>query len=192
MTIKVVDSTFVSAAISEIKSVDFLKVSCDIYRFFATDEVYEETTKGFNLKRVEKAFENIEIDNIVNRELISFLRNRYPYLHQGELSSFVLAICKHNMEDEKCYYITDDKKMRETIEDILKDDYIKNQVGMNMNDFNYTGTVGLIRRLGEKRILSREDLRKIVEDLRDSTFRVTDTVLELIEEVYNENICKSS
>jgi predicted nucleic acid-binding protein len=192
MTVKIADNTLISAAINEIKSIDILEVCCGIYRFFATSEVYKETAEGFDTKKVEKVFKNIEIDNTVNQELVSFLGNRYPYLHQGELSSFVLAIYKHNSEDEKCYYVTDDRKMRETIENILEDDHIRNQIGMNMDDFNYTGTVGLIRRLGKKRVLSKGDLNKIAEDLRYSSFRVTDTILESIEEIYNENICENS
>jgi predicted nucleic acid-binding protein len=183
LTTKIVDNTVISASIREINSIDLIEVCSSNYYISTTVEVFNETRKGFNKTLIDRIYASIELYELKNKDyedLLNWFEVRYPYLHIGEVSSFLLAVLEYAIKSKKYYYITDDNKMKKTIKFLLKDERLIEKLGTRLNKFNITGTIGLIIRLKERGLVSRNEMENIIKDLNSSSFYITS---ELIEEL---------
>lgn len=180
-TTKIIDNTVVSAFINEILCIDMFEICCKEYHFSTSIEVYYESKRGFSGVDLNKIDKRIEIvskkGDFKYEEIIAYLKNRYPYLHEGELSSFLIALLDYEMVGKKYYYITDDGEMKKRVPEILNSQQIIKLLKGEVTNFYMTGTIGLIRRICQKGYLSQGDIDKIVLDLRNSTFYMTDKLL---------------
>ncbi|MDK2891414.1 MAG: hypothetical protein PWR21_2046 [Methanoculleus sp.] len=178
-TTKILDNTVISAAINEIKAVDLLSICNENYAMVTSMEVFHEACGG-SRHRVTKEYQ-IEIRDKAKdqkfTQIISYLCDRYPYLHEGELSAFTLALLDYACSGESYFFVTDDRTMRRRIDEIIASPQITNVCQMQIQNFNHTGTIGLIRRLYQKRCLSNEEIDEIIANLRESTFYITEELL---------------
>jgi predicted nucleic acid-binding protein len=184
-TSKILDNTVISAFINEIKSIELLDIFQSEYYLVTTDCIHKETLAGFSEEVVTKIYKNIGVFRKDNdkkyNQALDYLKDRYPYLHEGELSAFLLALFDYELIGVPYYFVTDDRKMREKICEITSSNTFLKLIGREIYDFHFTGTIGLIKRLCQKGFLSEEDIRLIVFDLKTSSFRISDKLIgELI------------
>ena len=184
VTTKIIDNTFISAIIKEIKSVDLLSKCLVKYDLITSLEVYKETKEGFDSHTIHKFYEKIKTVKIDNKDfyfsLMEYLKKRYPYLHKGEISTFLIALLNYELKNKNYYYVTDDGGMRKAVSKILKDKMFINLLKTEIIKFNLTGTIGLIKRLYDHKILSDDELSIIIDDLRNSTFYITEDLIDFL------------
>lgn len=181
MTLKIVDNTFISACLGEIECLNLLDISTNHYNVSTTPEVYVETIEGFEKDFVSKAYAKINIDPVDHEkydDLKEWLEKRYPQIHSGEISTFLLALLNHALDENEYYYITDDRKMKETIDKLNSDKEFMNKLGsdFDMSTFNVAGTIGFIRRLIEKKTISEDFIEPIIEDMDNNGFYIDEKI----------------
>jgi len=182
LTSKIVDNTFISACIYEINCVDILKISSLQYNFITSEIVQIETNNSdFDIELVNDAYEiisSISLNHDKYDKLKKYLINRYPGLHEGEISTFLLTLLEYALNDSRYYYITDDSLMKKTILNLNKDEIFLSILGetFDFESFNVTGTVGFIRRLIDNQYLHEEYVENILTDLEKNGFYLDRTV----------------
>ena len=181
---KILDNTFISLCISDITSVDLLEILNPFYYLTTSHDVYEETLKGFDVGVVEKAYQKIRLANIDNskyNDILNWLEARFPYLHKGELSSFLLALLEYEIIDKKYCYITDDKKMRKTVkEKVFNELFLLEKLPKKIINFNMIGSIGLIKKIYDNKIIDNVIKANIKNDLRNSSFYLSPKLLDEI------------
>ncbi|WP_081604673.1 DUF3368 domain-containing protein [Methanocaldococcus villosus] len=67
---------------------------------------------------------------------------------------------------------------------MLNDPVLKSKLKnpINPENFNITGTIGLILRLKYRGLISKEEAKKIADDLENSSFGVTPELLKKLRE----------
>ncbi|XRO75084.1 DUF3368 domain-containing protein [Methanocaldococcus sp. 28A] len=187
ITVKILDNTVISASLKEIKTINLIERCLKRYKLVTSEYVFVETLKGFSNPTIENCYSDIEVHEI-NEEMFNFLldylERRFPYLHRGELSSFLVALLKYAENGKSYYYVTDDRRMRDTISKILNDPIVKSKLKnpITPENFNLTGTIGLLLRLKYRGLISKEEAKKIADDLENSSFRVTPELLKKLRE----------
>ncbi len=181
MTFKIVDNTFISACMGEIECVDLLDVSSQHYDIITSHVIYGETIDGFAEDMVNDAYDSInlaEINHAQYEDLKEWLINRYPKLHEGEITAFLLALLNYAIKDIDYYYVTDDNLMKNIIRNLHNDHIFMSKLGMNfdMKNFNVTGTVGFTRRLIDKGHLNDDYIEPIILDMDKNGFYLNETV----------------
>lgn len=181
MTIKIVDNTFISACLGEIKCIDLLNVSSSHYNFSTTPEVRNETKEGFDSKIVYIAYKTIDVNLLRHHQysdLKNWLEKRYLDIDTGEISSFLLALLDYALPGENYYYITDDQKMKNVIKKLNNDEIFMEKLGsyFDMTNFNVTGTIGFIRRLMDKKIVSEIHIEPLIKDFQDNGFYIDENI----------------
>jgi predicted nucleic acid-binding protein len=175
---KILDATTLSAFIFEIKGLDLLTKSSKLYDLTTSQQVIEEISVNGKYPRMETIKRLVQIYelNPDAKKLLDHLELRFPALHRGELSSFIIAALEFSVKGIPCYYVTDDKAMRKSIGKILQDGLFINIVGKPLEIKN-TGTIGLLIHLSERSCLDKEEMTKVAHDLENSTFRCPPTLL---------------
>ncbi|GLI11559.1 hypothetical protein MARBORIA2_06490 [Methanobrevibacter arboriphilus] len=182
LTSKIVDNTFISACIYEINSVDILKTSSLQYNFITSEIVQIETNDGdFDIDLVNDAYGIISPVNLNHDkydELREYLLNRYPKLHDGEVSAFLLALLEYGINGLKYYYITDDAIMKKTILNLNNDEQFLSMLeeSFDFENFNVTGTIGFIRRLIDNKYLDEKHIEDILIDLENNGFYLNEKI----------------
>lgn len=185
MTVKIIDNTVISASINEIRTINLIQLCSTQYDISTTSHVFTEAKNGFSKEVIEELSNYISVSNGMNQkfeEVLNWLEQRFPYLHRGELSTFLMAILNYSQANKKYYYVTDDRRMRKTIPKIIHNQHFISMCGKQESEFNVTGTIGLIKRLHEKGTLTDEQIEEIINDLKDSTFYITQSVLNFLRE----------
>lgn len=176
------DNTFISACIYEINSVDILKTSSLQYNFITSEIVQIETNDGdFDIDLVNDAYGIISPVNLNHDkydELREYLLNRYPKLHDGEVSAFLLALLEYGINGLKYYYITDDAIMKKTILNLNNDEQFLSMLeeSFDFENFNVTGTIGFIRRLIDNKYLDEKHIEDILIDLENNGFYLNEKI----------------
>ncbi len=187
VTTKILDNSFISACITDIKSHNLVELCDKCYNLMTSHSVYEESIqlKGQLIDKqiIDEYYGMISILNMdydqKYNDLLDYLQNRYPYLHKGELSTYLISLI-HFTDEEKLYFITDDMQFRRKIPMIKNDKLFAKKFGREIQDINVSGTIGIIRRLFERDILTSEDLEQIIENLRNGSFYLTDNLIEYL------------
>lgn len=186
VTTKILDNTVIIASLKEIKCIDLIKKCSERYKMCTTIEVMEECKEGFENTTFQKYRDLINIQNLTtNKEyaaIAEYLLERYPYLHIGEISSFLLALLKYELNNISYYFVTDDNKMRKVVANIHKDTLLSAKLEYDISSFNITGTIGLIKRMYERGVISKEDVKKIIDDLKNSTFYITPELIKYLRD----------
>ncbi len=184
MTTKIFDNTVISSSINEIESINLIEKCLERYSIVTSIEVYEETKKGFP-EQSKESYKKISIfdlkDNKLFAILIEYLSDRYPYLHKGELSSFLVSLIEYEMKDKEYYFVTDDNRMRKAISKIFEDNLFVSKLTHKPLKFNMTGTVGLLKRLCQRNILTKKDVEKVIADLENSSFYITPELIKYLK-----------
>ena len=181
ITTKILDNTVISAFINEIPSIKILDICVRQYDLVTTSCVYDETSKAVEKEMLIDNYKNISIIKKNGEEnydaALEYLMNRYPYLHEGELSVFLIALLDFEGHKKPYCFVTDDGKMRKNAREIISSDDFINIIGVKTHDFRMTGTIGLIKRLYEKGCLSQHEANEIASDLQSSTFRAPESLI---------------
>lgn len=179
--VKILDATAISAFLYEIRSVDVIDRCRTVYELVTSREVVEEVMRYQRSTSVSRMslFGTAESLNSKELALMNYLEVRYPALHRGELSSFIIAI-RYAKAEKSYYFITDDKAMRNSIEKILRDEQVIEMAGAKII-IKATGTIGLIIHLGEKGCLRKDERESIADDLLTSTFRCTPWLIQQLK-----------
>jgi len=179
--VKILDATTISAFLYEIRSVDIIDRCRTVYELVTSREVVEEVMRyqrSTNVSRMS-SFGTAEALTSEEIALMNYLEVRYPALHRGELSSFIIAI-RYAKAEKSHYFITDDKAMRNSIEKILRDEQVIEMAGAKII-IKATGTIGLIIHLGEKGCLRKDERESIADDLSTSTFHCTPWLIQQLK-----------
>lgn len=192
ITTKVLDNSFISACITDIKSHNLIDICDGCYQLISSPSVYEESKqlKGqfiddelIDEKIIEQYYGKIEISDMSKNpkynELLDYLQNRYPYLHKGELSTYLIALI-NSLNGDHYYFITDDMQFRRKIPTIKNDPIFVEKLGNEVLDLNISGTVGIVRRLYEKNLLTPGNIEEIINDLKSGSFYLTDDLIEYL------------
>ncbi len=183
-TVKILDNTVISASLREIVSINLLERCSQRYDIVTSQEVYEEAKRGFTDKTLVVLKKIVMVENLKLQKdysnLIGYLEARYPYLHTGELSSFLLALLKYELNQLAYFYITDDNRAKKVIREIHEDSLFIEQLGMQFSKINITGTIGLIQRLKEHWLIKESEIESIILDLEKSTFYINSEIIVLL------------
>lgn len=189
LTAKAVDTTVISASLREIQAIDLLDKTSMVYDVHTSRDVQQELETGFDPVTVERILgfvDVVDVDHEAFEPLMDWLERRYPYLHRGELSSFLLAILHFRLRGRPCYYVTDDRAMRKKARNILIEDRFIEILGEEPPPVEMTGTVGLVGRLFKRGMVTSKELIGVIEDLQDGTFRVSNQILDHLRRMLNE------
>ena len=179
VTTKILDNTVISSFIKEITSIKIIP-RCP-YKIVTSREVCKECEK-FDKKFVKQFGSNLLIlnptDNNLYSTLFSYLESRYPYLHGGEISTFLLAFLGFYLKGKCYYFITDDKKMHKVVSNLNSDNlFLKIANIKKFDDFRISWTIGLLKRMYAKDKINKMEIELIIEDLKKSTFFITEEIL---------------
>lgn len=181
ITKKILDNTVISAFIIEIPSIEIIDICRKRYDLVTTSCVYDETSKAVEREILINSYKNISIIKKDGEKkydaALTYLMNRYPYLHEGELSAFLVAIIDFECRRKPYYFVTDDGKMRRKAKEIISSNDFIDIIGLKIHDIKMTGTIGLIKRLHERGCLSQHVANKIASDLQNSTFRAPESLI---------------
>lgn len=180
-TSKILDNTVISAFINEIRSIEMIEICRKEYILATTDCVQRETSERFSGETVAMNYKSITVFSKTGDkrydQALDYLVNRYPYLHEGELSAFLLALIDYELTGKPYFFITDDRKMREKICEIISSDVFLKIIGGAIYNYHFSGTIGLIKRLSQKGCLSENDINLIIFDIKNSTFRISEKLI---------------
>jgi predicted nucleic acid-binding protein len=184
VTTKILDNTFISACVTDINSKDLVAV-CDLrYSLVAPLSVYKESLNYSDREIMKKCYEKIVVIDMTNseiyNELLQYLTNRFPNLHEGELSAFLVALLEYELKGKRYFYITDDLSMRKSIQKIRHDELFIQKLKSNFSNFNFSGTIGLINRLVKGNLIDVYDLNKIIDDLENGSFYLDPSLIEYL------------
>ena len=173
---KLVDSTFVFVMKNDIKSVDLFPKVCSRYKLLSTEDVKSEATKTvFPEEYVEiKSFASDDYESIKDA-----IFRRRPQLHRGEISTIAASILLTEKGFEN-YIVTDDGDARRWIDHFSSYTMFWKKIKHSPIKLKYAGTVGLIRRLRDYGVVSLDECKSIEIDLRNSDFRVSKELFELL------------
>ncbi len=183
-TTKILDNTVITAFLKEITSIKIID-RCPYY--LITSKGVSKECEKFDKEFLEKFGGKLSIVNPTNKnffeECYEYLQTRYPYLHKGEISTFLLALLEFYLKKRKYYFITDDNKMRKVILNLDSDETFLKIIKINVfKEFNISGTVGLIKRLYVKKTINEKELNLIIEDLKKSSFFITKELINFLKE----------
>lgn len=173
---KLVDSTFVFAMRNDIKSVDLLPRFCSRYELITTDEVRSESVKTLFPEEYVAVKTFPSDDYEILKETIF---RRHPQLHKGEISAIAASILLTE-EGFDNYIVTDDNRARKSIDRLESDQMFWNTVHHSPVKLKYAGTIGIIQKLKLYGIVSLDECKTISNDLRNSSFRVSDHLLKIL------------
>jgi len=181
---KIFDNTAISAFINEIPSVGMLEVCSKHYALTTSIEVYNEALAASDLETIKSCFSDVLVID-KNREklyseVIAEFSDRYPYLHKGDISSFLLAYMDYAVVGKPYYYVTDDIRLRKKIPELITSKSLISITKKKNLPFNVTGIIGLMRHIADKGNLSESDIELIIADLERSTFYVTEDLLSYL------------
>jgi predicted nucleic acid-binding protein len=114
-------------------------------------------------------------------ELLEYLKNRYPNLHEGELSSFLMMLLEYTLKGKDCYYITDDQTAKKIFLNLHNDKLFIKKLGTSFNKASITGLVGLLIHMHEKGLLPEDYPKKIKNGLKHSAYYISEDLLSKLE-----------
>lgn len=154
--IKIPDSTVLIAFYQDMAAPEVLyRISITGYKVKIPLSVYGEI-KGGKFQKLKGDIDQARVQLFENVDRSEFLKikNRYPNLGNGEIEVIVWGLnCK--TRKEKYYCVLDDKLAR--------------KVAKN-NGVVFTGTLGLIDYLEERRVISPEEKNDLMAKLNKSKF----------------------
>jgi len=164
-SMKLFDASSLICLLREIKERGVLDI-CSVlgYELYTTYEVYEELKKNKETFQLFNEYGIIGVLPQVDADKIEKLKHKYVWMHDGEAS--VIINGEYLKEHGIPLYCIIDEKAR--------------KIAKNRN-LPTTGTVGLILWEYDREQLSKTDLLRIEKELKESSFRITDDILRLLE-----------
>lgn len=156
---KILDSSPIIAFYSELNKPELLHKFIELGdELKIPKSVFQEIEKGKTSTQLKLSIKERKIEvlePLPEKEILSF-KNRHPYLGKGEIEVILYGI-KFNSKGIKYCCIIDDRKASKIAEKYK---------------IIFTGVIGLIELLAEKKVISEEYKTEIMNQLRSSTFRM--------------------
>jgi len=156
--IKILDSTPLIAFYYDIDASDVLhKISNTGYKIRIPLSVYGEIT-GKTFQKLKNDVENgkVGLFGNVNQSEFVEIKNRYPGLANGEIETIVWGL-DYESKNKKYYCVLDDKLARKVAQ---------------KKGIIFTGTLGLIGFLAQRKKITLKEKDDLITKLRKSRFRM--------------------
>ncbi len=156
---KILDSTIIIAIIGEIECVELIDKMLELnHELVITHSVYREILAGSSGKICCRLVDKKKIRVIKenSEEQIADYKKSYPQLGNGEIDS-MLSFLKISKENDSTYCVFDDGVARRKAEEM---------------GIKFTGFLGLLKIMRERKILTTEEHSEIIPQLRKSNFRL--------------------
>lgn len=179
-TLKVLDSTAISAALFEIESVDLLSRCCLNYDLITSPTVMAElaaSTRSSAWNGYERLISVERVSDYDPTILAADLAKRYLSLDEGELTAYLVALRRSVITGDQVIFVTDDNAMRKNAKKVAQDHLVTDSLGSKFM-VKDTGTVGLVLRMAERELLSDGEKVRIADDLDASTFRCDKQIID--------------
>lgn len=179
--IKILDNSVISTMYMDMVSVDLLQILRPLYTVSITDAVIIELSRLGNeelIRSIADLRSTSERDERFMRAK-DRIRRIDPRLGDGEVECIAesMMLTRSGIGN---YVVLDDLKAREAIDRIRVDPELESVLGAPIPPVRYTGTIGLVKHLKDRGILSAETCSGIAFDLEAGGFRVTKELLDLI------------
>jgi predicted nucleic acid-binding protein len=165
----------------EIISVNLLQLVKSRYDVLITDAVVIEC----NNSKDEKLIRSIDGLPIASKRDEKFLRitdfiKRIDFrLGSGEIECIASSILMTHLGIEN-YVVIDERLARKIVSKVHTSPELIKIICSTIPPIKCTGTIGIVKHLYDKGVLSKEECQKIAYDLESSDFRITDELLNLI------------
>lgn len=179
---KILDNSAVSSMGKEITSFKMLEFLKGQYEVVLADAVFREC----KALRNEDLYDSIcdlplaTSKNDMFNDLVKAIRRIDYRLGPGETETIAASII---LSDQGVYnyVVIDESLARKIVVSLHTNPLIKTIMGKDIQPINVTGTVGIIKHLRDKGLISDDDCKKMAYDLEFSNFRVSDDILNLIK-----------
>jgi len=179
--IKIFDNSAITSMGKEVTSVDLLQSIKSQYEIFITEAVLSECADSKDdglIKKIQDFPVAIEKDERF-LQIISQIKMIDFRLGPGEIETIAASILLTNSGVDN-YVVIDEQLARKYVSKIHINPKMTEIVGSTISQIRCTGTIGIVRHLRDKGILSKETCQKIAFDLELSNFRVSEELLALI------------
>lgn len=179
--IKIFDNSVISSMGKEIKSIDVLSFLKSEYDVRITEAVVIECKNSKNEKLI-RSIEGIPIAFKTDEKFVNIkklIKRINPTLGPGEIETITASILMTYSGIDN-YIVLDEYLARKIASDLHNNPDLQKIVNCHVPPIKCTGTIGLIRHLRDKGVLSRETCQKIAFDLEMSDFRATDDLLNML------------
>jgi predicted nucleic acid-binding protein len=162
---KIVDASFIICIIHEAEYPKIFEICFNLgHQFIIPSTVYEELKKNKSTFRSLRSYPDFfTVSDEIDADCYEYFESRYPYLHSGELGVICLAFTQEK-KGQKYTCIIDEKARK--INEVKK--------------LRLTGTLGLILWIKKSDKITNKESELIYNHLRDSNFRIKDSLLELL------------
>lgn len=178
-TLKVLDNTAISALLFEIGAVDVLTRCHQRYDTLTSPAIMAELAASKRPEIWHDHMDKIKVEEPTEFDptaLAGELVKRYPSLHGGEISAYLVALRRSVVMGVPVFFVTDDMAMRRGAKRMAGDQLVTAALGSTFN-IKETGTVGLVIRMAERGLLTTSEKRSIADDLANSSFRCSADIL---------------
>jgi predicted nucleic acid-binding protein len=179
--IKIFDNSAISSMGKEVSSVDLLQLVKSQYDIFITDAVVTECTNSNDEKLIEKIKDFPTAIKKDERflQIMDLIKTINYSLGPGETETIAASILLTHSGIEN-YVVIDEELARKKVSKIHTNPKLIKIMGSAIQPVKCTGTIGIVKHLRDKNVISKETGQKIAFDLELSNFRVTDELLALI------------
>ncbi len=178
---KILDNSAVSSLGKEITCVDVLELVKTHYDVVLAGAVFRECKNLGNVplyESVKDLPEAVERDKKFTA-LVNAIQSINFRLGPGEIESIASSILMTQAGVEN-YVVIDESLARSIVRGLHLNPRIEAIVGCKIPPIQCTGTIGIIRHMRDKGLISPEISQKIAYDLEISNFRVTPELLDLL------------
>ena len=175
------------ASLEYIKCINIFETCKGNYHVVTSDIVYGEFTKKAKKEDIDLFNKLVTVHDLSGdpkyNELLEYVTNRYPKLHKGELSSFLVMVLEYIVKGKNSYYVTDDQTAKKVFTNIQNDKIFMGLLGSSFEPPKVTGLVGLVKRLREKGLLSKDSPKAIKTDLKKNGYFLSEELLKLLDTI---------
>jgi predicted nucleic acid-binding protein len=164
---KIFDASSVICILQDIRSPKILEIcKKNGYSIAISSIVFDEIKKNRKTFEIFKKYNSFEILNDFDQSEYERMLNRYPGLHEGEISVICCAL-RRMRNGDRHYCIIDETAARNVV-----------QSDGSCRGLKLTGTVGLILWEKNKTDLSKLECKDIYESFTKSGFWIKKSILE--------------
>lgn len=178
---KVLDNSAVSSLGKEITCIDMLQLVKSQYDIVLADAVFREC-RNLGNEYLYSSIKNLPLAverNDIFISLTDIIQSIDYRLGPGEIESIAASILLTQSGIDN-YVVIDERLARSIVERIHLNPRIKTVVGSDIVPIKCTGTIGIVKHLLDKGVISKEIAQKIAYDLEISNFRVSKDLLDLL------------
>lgn len=175
---KILDTSVISAAGKNIRSIDLIKMASDEYVVAVTKAVKEECGDYVDGGLTELADSCETVDDPRISAIAEIIRSYRDVLGSGERTVIAASLILTS-ENVPNYAVLDDRKAREFARNAGSIPEVKSALKGEFR-INVTGTVGLVKHLCDRGIMTKKQSQDVAFDLEMGDFRISRELLDLL------------